>query len=199
MIRDTQKALPHIYAGAAGLSDPAYRDQLRHAAGVASVADRSLTQAGWERIMAALETVLFLRVHAGEVADPIGHSRYILSEFYWRRKLPREGRINSRQAYKIQDLWTRLQAYLPEDQRTLAYLAGIIRKATGKPDPGYTCLTGNEADALINALKDRLSHALRSSSSVPSVPSVSSLSSVVSPRLSTLYSLPSISSKEAPF
>jgi hypothetical protein len=169
MIRATQKALPHIYADAAGLSDPAYRDQLRHAAGVSSVADRSLSQAGWERIMAALETVLFLRVHAGDVPDPRGHSRYILEEFYWRNKLPREGRINSRQAYKINTLWRDLQVHIEPDQRNQAYLAGIVRKATGKTDCGYTAFTANEADALINALKDRLAHSLRSGGSDRSV------------------------------
>jgi hypothetical protein len=116
--------------------------------------------------MAALETVLFQRVHAGEVPNPIGRRRYIASEFYWRTKLPRAGMINSRQAYKIQDLWGRLQEFLPVEHRTLSYLAGIIRKATGKPDPGYSCLTSSEAESLINALKDRLSHFLRHPSSV---------------------------------
>jgi hypothetical protein len=161
MIQNKQKMLLHIYADAAGLSDPAYRDHLRHAAGVSSASDRALTQSGYERAMAALETVLFMRVHAGEVANPIGHSRYITSEFYWRTKLPRVGFINSRQAYRIQELWNRLQEYLPPEHRTLIYLGGIIRKATGKPDPGYTCLTAAEADSLIDALKDRLAHALK--------------------------------------
>lgn len=161
MISKSQKMLLHIYADAAGLSDPAYRDHLRHAAGVSSASDRTLSQQGFEAAMAALETVLFMRVHAGEVSSPIGRSRYITSEFHWRTRLPRVGYINSRQAYKIQELWTRLQQFLAPDQRTLVYLAGIIRKATGKPDPGYTCLTAAEADSLINALKDRLAHAVR--------------------------------------
>lgn len=154
--------LLHVYADAAGLSDPTYRDHLRHAAGVSSASDRTLSQQGFEAAMAALETVLFMRVHAGEVSSPIGRSRYITSEFHWRTRLPRVGYINSRQAYRIQELWTRLQEYLPAEQRNLVYLAGIIRKATGKPDPGYTCLSSGEADALINALKDRLSHSIRS-------------------------------------
>jgi hypothetical protein len=161
MIQNKQKMLLHIYADAAGLSDPTYRDHLRHSAGVSSASDRALTQSGYERAMAALETVLFMRVHAGEVANPIGHNRYITSEFYWRSKLPREGMINSRQRYRIEELWTRLQQYLAADQRTLAYLAGITRKATGKPDPGYTCFTAGEADSLIDALKDRLAHAIK--------------------------------------
>jgi hypothetical protein len=172
MIKPSQKSLPHIYASAARLSDPAYRDQLRHAAGVSSCSDPKFTQSGWENVMAALETVLFMRVHAGEVPNPIGRSRYILTEFYWRHRLPREGMINSRQAYKIQDLWTRLQEYLPEEHRNLVYLGGIIRKSTGKTDPGFTCLTGAEAESLINALKDRFAHALSSRPSLPSVQNV---------------------------
>jgi hypothetical protein len=160
MIQLRQKALLHIYAAAADLPAPVYRDILRRAAGVSSAADRSLSQGGFERAMAALETVLFQRVAAGEVDNPVGRCRYIQSQTYWRAKLPREGLINSRQAYRIQDLWTRLQEFLPEADRNLGYLAGIIRKATGKPDPGYTCLTCAEADCLINALRDRLAHAI---------------------------------------
>lgn len=163
MIQNKQKMLLHIYAGAAGLEDPVYRDILLHAAGVSSASDRSLTQSGFEQAMAALETVLFLRVHAREVKNPIGHSRYIQSEYYWRRRLPREGLISRRQAYKIEELWILLQRYLPEEDRNLVYLGGIVRKATGKTDPGYTCLTSKEADCLIDALKDRLAHALHRS------------------------------------
>jgi hypothetical protein len=162
MISKAQKMLLHIYADAAGLSDPTYRDHLRHAAGVSSSADRTLSQQGFEAAMAALETVLFMRVHAGEVANPLGRSRYITSESYWRGKLPRVGYINTRQAYRIQELWQRLQEYLPPEHRNLVYLGGIIRKATGKVDPGYTCLSSGEADHLIDALKDRLAHAIRS-------------------------------------
>lgn len=167
MIQNKQKMLLHIYADAAGLPDPVYRDILLRSAGVHSSADRSLTQSGWEHTMAALETVLFQRVHAREVSNPIGRSRYIISEFYWRSKAPRAGLINSRQAYKIQELWGDLQQYLHEDDRNLVYLGGIIRKATGKQDPGYTCLTAGEADSLINALKDRLAHAVRQLEEVP--------------------------------
>lgn len=161
MIQNKQKMLLHIYAGAAGLEDPVYRDILLHRAGVSSASDRAMTQSGFEQAMAALETVLFLRVHAREVRNPIGNSRYILSEFYWRRRLPREGLISRRQAYKIEELWVLLQRYLPDEDRNLVYLGGIVRKATGKTDPGYTCLTSREAECLIDALKDRLAHALK--------------------------------------
>jgi hypothetical protein len=155
-----QKMLLHLYADAAGLSDPAYRDQLRHAAGVASAADRTMSQTGFERAMAGLETVLFFRVDAGEVPNPIGRSRWIRSRNYWRGRLPKQGMLNSRHAHRIEQLWNLLQDYLPEEHRHLNYLAGIIRKATGKRDPGYTSLTASEAECLINALKDRLAHAL---------------------------------------
>jgi len=167
MINARQKMLLHVYASAAELPDPIYRDHLRHAAGVSSAADRTLTQQGFEQAMAALETVLFLRVRAGEVPNPIGRSRWIGSETYWRSRLPRAGMINSRHAHAIGQLWTRLQEYLPQEDCNLQYLSGIIRKATGKQDAGYTCLTAGEAECLINALKDRLSHALKTSQEVP--------------------------------
>lgn len=160
MIRNQQKMLLHVYKDAAGLSEPAYRDQLKHAAGVPSAADPQMSQSGYERAMAALETVLFLRVHSGQVPNPIGRSRWIQSEFYWRRKIPATGRINSRQAYLIEKLWSALQPHLPQDQQNPGYLAAITTKATGKTDYGKTAFSSAEADALINALKDRLAHAI---------------------------------------
>ena len=162
MISKHQKMLLHIYAAAARLPDPIYRDYLLRSAGVSSATDRGLTQSGFDCAMATLETVLFQRVHAGEVANPIGRNLYIRSEFHWRLKQPRPGMINSRQAHKIEELWTRLLGYLAWDDRNLLYLGGIIRKATGKADPGYSCLTASEADHLIDALNDRLAHALKS-------------------------------------
>jgi hypothetical protein len=159
MIHPQQKALLHIYKGAAALSDPSYRQYLAQAAGVSSAADPRFNQAGFETAMASLETVLFQRVETGEVPDPRGRSRYIQDEYYWRNRLPRSGQITSRQAHRIEELWSDLVSFLPVHQQTLDYLGAIVRKATGKPDPGYTALTHREAACLIDALCDRIAHA----------------------------------------
>lgn len=160
MITRREKMLLHIYANAAGLEDHQYRHLLRKTAGVPSAADGEMTQAGFERCMAAVETTLFDRVDRGVVSDPIGHSRHIMNRWYWRRKLPSEGRINSRQYHLISELWSTLMPRLPADCQNTAYLAGIIRKATGKSDLCATALTMAEAGFVIDALQDRLCHAV---------------------------------------
>lgn len=152
--------LLHIYADAARLDDPTYRSCLREHAGVVSAADPDFSQHGFDHSMAALETVLFERVHRGMVTNPLGKNRYIRDETHWRDRLPRRGHLNTRQVYKINELWTRLQEYLDPAQRNLLYLTGIIRKATGKLDSGFSALTSSEAENLIDALKDRLSYAI---------------------------------------
>lgn len=161
MIRNSQKKRIHIYKAAAALSDSDYRSILVGSASVASAADPDMNQSGFERAMAAIETRLFQRVHAGEVPDPIGNSRWIFEEFYWRKKLPGRGVINSRQGHKIDELWNRLKEYLPEEKRTIAYLGGILYQSTGRRDVGYYALKNHEAAFLIDALKDRLAHAIK--------------------------------------
>jgi hypothetical protein len=160
MLSKQQKMLLHIYKDAAGISDPVYRDILRASSGCASAADRNFPQGGFEHAMARLETILFSRVSGGEIANPLGRNRYILAEHHWRGRIPRRNFINSRQARLIEQLWFMLQDHLPVEQRHLPYLGGIIHQATGKRDIGYTALTSQEAGFVIDALKDRLSHAL---------------------------------------
>lgn len=159
MITNQQKALIHIYKAAADLDDPTYRNILRHRAGVDSSADRSMDQSGFENVMASLETILFERVSSGQAKRP--RSRYIRAEYYWRRRLPRTGYINSRQHHLIMQLWHRLGEWLPAGSATDEYLAGIILKATGLAIPGAGQLTARQAAHVIDALQDRLSHALR--------------------------------------
>lgn len=161
MIAKRQKMLPHIYSQAASLSDPTYRNVLREAAGVSSCADRRMTQSGFERLMASLETLLFERVHRGEVADPRGVNRWIHSEYYWRGKLPSTGGINSRQLHAIESLWARCCEFMPESQCNQAYLAGIVRRACGREDAGVLNLSIQEAGYVLDALRDRLAHAIR--------------------------------------
>jgi len=161
MLNRTQKIIIHEYSRAARLSDPAYRDILHARAGVGSAADKDFSQSGFDQVMAALETVLFERVDRGEVPDPLGHSRYIRAERYWRDRLDTHGRINSRQYHRIMQLWTQLGEWMPDNQRNTGYLAGIVCHATGKPDVGVTALTSGQAWCVIEALKDRLAHAIK--------------------------------------
>lgn len=157
MINTRQKQIVHQYKRAAGLNDPTYRQYLREHASVDSCADRAITQSGFESLMAALETVLFQRVRAGDVERPAN----ISNEFYWRSKLPRSGFINSRQAHKITELWARLKEYLPQGKTTMSYLNGIISIATGRENNGYMSLSNCEASCVVDALRDRLSFAIR--------------------------------------
>jgi len=149
----------HIYKNAAALDDPSYRLLLQEHASCSSAAAKSFTQAGFERVMAALETVLFTRVDTGRVGDPVGRSKYIKARSHWRDRLPEDGFINSRQVRKIEDLWSALCATLPKSKRNLDYLARIVAKSTGKEHVGAGALTTNEAAHLIDALQDRTNYA----------------------------------------
>lgn len=161
MIGPRQKALLHIYKAAAAMSDPTYRAALRSAAGVSSAADRRLTQAGFEKAMASLETTLFSRVSAGEVPNPIGANRWITAEYYWRRRLPPTGLISSRQRAKLLRLWQQLKEFLPDADCTRDYLDRIIAQSTRRIIPGIDHLTIAQAGHVIDALTDRLSYAIR--------------------------------------
>jgi hypothetical protein len=162
MLKSPQKMLLHIYADAARLDDPTYRSYLREHAGVSSAADRGFSQHGFDCAMAALETVLFERVHRGMVTNPQGKSHYIHTETHWRDKLPRHGHINTRQVNKINELWTRLQEYLLPEQCTQEYFEGIIHQSTHREIELYS-LGAHQAGYVIDALKDRLYWALKQS------------------------------------
>ena len=162
MLTRKEKMLLHIYKNAACLDNAAYRGILKGATGCVSASDLSFSQSDFESAMAAIETRLFQRVNSGAVPDPIeAGNRWIRSEYYWRNKLPPAGKINSRQADLIRRIWADLGPYMPEENRTPIYLAGIVRKATGKADIGITALTSAEAWHVIEALKDRLGYAVR--------------------------------------
>lgn len=156
MIKPQQKTIPHIYARAAALEDATYRAILREECGVLSLADCRVTQAGWERLMASLEAVLFERVASGRVPSPIGRIRYISRPRYWRDRLPAPGRISSRQAKLIEDCWLALLPSLAPAQRSRDYLSGIIRQATGRTSVGESALTSHEAAQVLDALKSKL-------------------------------------------
>ena len=161
MIHNSQKALIHIYKNAAQLPEQTYRDLLLRIAGVPSAADRRFSQGAFDHVMAALETVLFQRVHARQVPDPRRSVRRIGKEYYWRERCPATGYANSRQVNRIMQLWTQLTEFLPDGQCAPDYLARVVHKATGRHVPGLQHLKSNEAGHIIDALKDRLSYAIK--------------------------------------
>jgi len=166
MISSREKTLIHVYKTAAQLSDPAYRSILREHSGCATCADRAFTHADCDQVLAALETILFDRVARGEVPNPIGSSRWIRSEFYFRQRLADPGKINARQVWMIEQLWNQLLEFLPVENRTVKYFAGIVVQSTGKTDIGISSLTHSESSHVIDALRDRLSYALRNNIAV---------------------------------
>ena len=190
---DREKALLHIYPDLAGMNDLERRDVLRRSTGAVSSADPAVTQEGFERAMAAYETVLWDRVDRGQVKDPrlctkcgrplqasvngMGTCRegcetrkvYAWSRDYWRQRLPRDHAANSRVLWKLRQLWDLAQDYLPESDRTDAYLAGICCKAAKRGSPAallISCqiqrdkVSAQQAHGGIEALKDRLAHAV---------------------------------------
>lgn len=156
-----QLHLVHRYAALARLPDGAYRALLLAKSNCTSCADPQFDQRGFDLVMAALETVLFQRVEAGLVADPVGVDRFVRNEFHWRNRLRPADLVSRRQAHHIEELWSELCRELPEDKRNLGYLAAIIVKATGKRNVGWESLTQTEASHLIDALTDRLAHNTR--------------------------------------
>lgn len=160
MLQRRQKALLHIYAGAAGINQATYRNILTRCAGAVTAADPHFSQGGFDRCMAALEAILFDRVRQNAAPNPIGHNRHIRSEYYWRRRAPAPGAINSRQLHEINSLWARLCEWLDPAQCTPAYVLGIAARATGRPVESIAHLRGHEAASLLDALRDRLGHAI---------------------------------------
>ena len=161
MINSSQKMLIHIYKSAAALDDPSYRNLLREFAGVESSASPDMGNREFDRVISALERVLFDRVHSSLVPDPRPH-RYIHDEFYWRHRCHGDGYITTRQSHRIESLWSALLPTLPSENQNLSYLRAIMSRATGKPNLGQAPLTFTQAACVIAALQDRNSHARKS-------------------------------------
>lgn len=194
-IEARQKALLHIYPDLSGLDGARRRDLLFHATGCNSAADPSLTQEGFERAMADYEAVLWDRVDQRLARDPrncpscgrpltrtshpswaecpegCGRFRvYAWSRTYWRDKLPSAHLANSRQLYRLRDLWAHLCRELDAEHATDRYLAGIVarggrgdvqareRTLIGVGSFRWDAITSAEAHRTIEALKDRLAH-----------------------------------------
>ena len=155
MLRNRQKLLLHIYARAARLDDPSYRNVLREFAGVSSARDPNFSQSAFERCMASLERTLFDRVADGMVPDP-RPCPLTFSDGYWASKIPDQGKITTRQAFRISQLWAALASRLPPEKREPSYLLGIAAHAVRGSVPSLDSLSSWAADRLIDALKDRI-------------------------------------------
>lgn len=161
-ITNREKMLLHIYRDAAGMGEAEYRRVLAAESGCESSADREFERVHFVHVMARIEALLWTRVESGAVPRPAG-TRYIQTETYWREQLRRStprGFITTAQIQKLNDLWNRLREPLGE-KWTRDYFTAIATRATGKRDVGVTTLTSAEAKNLIDALQDKLTHALK--------------------------------------
>jgi hypothetical protein len=154
-----QKSLVHIYKAAADLPDQDYRAILHEVGGCDSAAHPALTQYHFEHIMARIETILDYRVAEGIVPSP--NPKYISNLRTWRTRIPQGRGANSRLTHKLRTLWCELAQHLPEDDRTDTYLAAIASRACHcrVRDPRWD-IQAWQASLVIEALKDRLRHAL---------------------------------------
>ena len=122
----------HTLKGKLGLSDADYRALLMRQAGVSSSKD--LSPEGDRAVMAALRD---LESASGTTA------------------------AKTRADAKIWALWYALKPYLPEPERSIAYLLGIVSRAAGVRI-GSTArlphLSPREKYNIIEALKSRLNH-----------------------------------------
>ena len=184
----------HIYPDLAGLSDPERREILLHAAGVDSSSDPVMSHSGCDSAMAAYETVLWDRVERGIVPDPrccktcrrpMNHVGGGMGECpegcgkrkihawtrdYWRKRLPAPHGANSRQIWKLKEMWEFLVNYLPESDRNMRYLAGIIAKCShlnperlmeSETSIAWHHLSSQQVHLATEAIKDRLKYAIR--------------------------------------
>ena len=120
----------HTLKGKLGMSDADYRDLLMREAGVSS--SRDLTPEGDKAVMAALRSM---------------------------ERGPQPTGVKSPAEAKIWALWYAIKPYLPEAERTVQYLLGIVSRVIGYriPAVGYLSrLDGQEKYKVIEALKARL-------------------------------------------
>lgn len=154
-----QKGILKSYQRYAGLADLDYRALLHQVTGATSSRDAHLTQFHFDALMPLLET----RAHLAETNGLArGRRPSKLSDwYYWRERAPAKGKASRRELWKIGEIWALLKPYLPETERCDSYLLGIARHATNRQVTGLHDLAVSEAMSLIEALKDRLSHACR--------------------------------------
>lgn len=159
---NAQKACIKQYQRYAGMADADYRDLLHTYTGATSSRDAHLTQFHFDAVMPLIET----RAHLAE-ANGLARGRrpaHLSNWYYWRNRAPGKGKASPRELWKIGQIWEQLCPHLPESERTHAYECAVASHATGRKIEHLHDLTIAEALSLIEALKDRLAHAVRRAS-----------------------------------
>ena len=159
-----EKALLNIYREAAKMKELEYRQLLLSCSGCESLRDDAFDPVHFRAAMARLETLLFARVAEGLIPNPRGRNQYIRSETYWReqaRKVDLPGFMTSAQKARIDELLACLQKPLGA-QYNANYIGGIVARATRRRPGDGRPLTNAEARNVIDALQDKLKHAVRS-------------------------------------
>lgn len=160
-----QKALVKQYQRFAGMSDQEYRSILYEVSGAHSSTEPHVTQHHFDVLMARLET----RAHLAHVNNRTAGRRppKLDNWYYWRRRNPERGRVNTRLLWKIDRLWDQLVPLLPAEHlqptadNPRPYLYEMASQATGHFVRHLHDLHIGEALCLIEALKDRLAWALK--------------------------------------
>jgi hypothetical protein len=155
-----QIGLVKMYAKYAGLANQDYRALLKEHTGKLSSTDPDLGQYEFDVVMPALE----IRAHLAEINGRAVGSKpaRIRDWYYWRKRCPKTGMVNSRELWKINKLWSDLKPYVSESGHDdHAYLCSISGHACGSRIQHLHELKQWQALALIEALKDRLKYAIR--------------------------------------
>jgi len=154
-----QKGIVKTYQRYAGMADPEYRALLHEITGATSSRDTHLCQFHFDCVMPLLE----IRAHLAETNGcTAGRKPANLTDwYYWRDRSPARGKASTRELWKIAQLWDLLTPHLPESARTHQYLCAIAAHAIGHRQVEHLHeLTIAQAGMLIEALFDRLAHAL---------------------------------------
>jgi hypothetical protein len=160
MWTNRQKGIVKTYQRYAGMADPEYRAILHQQTGATSSRDAHLTQFHFDAFMPLME----IRAHLAETNGLAGGRRpaKLANWYYWRDRSPARGKASTRELWKVTSLWDTLIPHLPESERTHDYLCGIAAHAIGHRKVEHLHqLTIGQCGMLIEALKDRLQHALR--------------------------------------
>jgi len=162
-----QKGTLAAYRRYAGMPDQVYRAKLREYTGTASSTDRGLCQYQFDVYMPMME----IAAHLAEInGTAVGKKpRCIRDWYHWRKRCPARGKINTRLLWKVDRLWVRLCDHLEPTQHMAQtdghdrywYLREIACHAVGHYVEHLHELTTGEARSLIEALRDRLKHALK--------------------------------------
>jgi hypothetical protein len=157
--RPGQVSIVQMYRRYSGISDEEYRLLLHQVTGCRSSRDESLDQHAFDRFMARLEVRAHLAETNGLAAGP--RPTRIRAWYYWRNRCPSGQRPSSRELWKVDRVWALLLPYLPAEQQSHEYLRSIAAHAIGRRVDHVHSLSQHQVLNLIDALTDRLAHAVR--------------------------------------